>query len=116
MIIKQKAIKKTRKIIAIVVWSLVFFLLVFLFKVMSGNNTYEIDKNGEEILEPCRCLYYKTGSWMDKDSEKVGLMSPEGKPLTKPLYDNITGIGFDLYKAENAGNYIVINGKGQTVN
>ena len=53
---------------------------------------------------------------MDKDSEKVGLMSPEGKPLTKPLYDNITGIGFDLYKAENAGNYIVINGKGQTVN
>ena len=49
MIIKQKAIKKTRKIIAIVVWSLVFFLLVFLFKVMSGNNTYEIDKNGEEI-------------------------------------------------------------------
>ena len=76
----------------------------------------KMDKNGEEILEPSRCLYYKTGSWMDKDSEKVGLMSPEGKPLTKPLYDNITGIGFDLYKAENAGNYIVINGKGQTVN
>lgn len=76
----------------------------------------KMDKNGEEILQPSRCLYYKTGSWMDKDSEKVGLMSPEGKPLTKPLYDNITGIGFDLYKAENAGNYIVINGKGQTVN
>lgn len=35
----------------------------------------KMDKNGEEILQPSRCLYYKSGSWMDKDSEKVGLMS-----------------------------------------
>lgn len=50
----------------------------------------------------------KTYTYFERD--------PEGKTLTKPLYDNITDIGFDLYKAENGGNYIVINGKGQTVN
>lgn len=78
-------------------------------------STGHLDKNGDDITQSCKCLSYKTGSWTVKDTEKVGLMSPDGKPLTQPIYDDISGLGPDLYLAQIDGFQMVINGKGEKV-
>lgn len=41
--------KKTRVIIALVIWSFVIFLLIFCIKAISESNTNEIDQNGKKI-------------------------------------------------------------------
>lgn len=81
--------------------------------------TGEVDDEGNDIVEEentypipvyktARCKRYEAASgW-------YGLMSPDGKVLTEPVYREITAIGYDLYlckKDSMCGD--VLNGKGQ---
>lgn len=74
----------------------------------------EDNKSGESdeitpipVLKTARCRRYEAASgW-------YGLISPEGKVLTNPIYNEITAIGYDLYlckKGSFSGE--VLNGKG----
>lgn len=62
------------------------------------------------VHKTARCRRYEAASgW-------YGLMSPDGKILTKPVYSEITAIGYDLYlckKGSMSGE--VLNGKGVKV-
>lgn len=62
------------------------------------------------VHKTARCRRYEAaGGW-------YGLMSPEGKVLTNPVYCEITAIGYDLYlckKGRISGE--VLNGKGMKV-
>lgn len=74
--------------------------------------TTNVTELGEDItkLTPCKAYYTYTGH--------CGLLSPEGKPLTKPDFSSITGIGPNLYYCvfdyTNTG--IILDGKGNPVN
>lgn len=47
----------------------------------------------------------------------MGLITPEGKVVTMPLYENIEAIGYDTYLATvTNGDAVIINGKGEYVN
>ena len=61
------------------------------------------------------CFYYITGSEKDDGTQKQGLMSPQGIPLTPPIYDDILGMGKDLYKARIGNNYVILDNKGNKV-
>lgn len=62
------------------------------------------------VYETARCKCYEASSgW-------YGLMSPDGRVLTNPVYSEITAIGYDLYlckKGYMSGE--VLNGKGMKV-
>ena len=74
--------------------------------------TTNVTELGEDItkLTPCKAYYTHAGHY--------GLLSPEGKPLTKPEFSSITGIGPNLYYCvfdfTNTG--IILDGKGNLVN
>ena len=65
------------------------------------------DLNPSPVHKTARCKRYEAASgW-------YGLMSPDGKVLTKPNYSEITAIGYDLYLCKNGGmSGEVLNGKG----
>lgn len=68
------------------------------------------DENPSPVHNTARCKRYEAASgW-------YGLMSPDGKVLTNPVYSEITAIGYDLYlckKGSMSGD--VLNGKGRKV-
>ncbi len=74
--------------------------------------TTNVTELGEDItkLTPCKAYYTYKGH--------CGLLSPEGKPLTKPEFTSITGLGPNLYYCvfdyTNTG--IIVDGKGNLVN
>ena len=72
----------------------------------------ETGDDGEDIrkLTPCKAYYTYAGHY--------GLLSREGKPLTKPLYSSITGIGPNLYYCvfDFTDIGIILDGNGKQVN
>ena len=72
----------------------------------------ETRDDGEDIrkLTPCKAYYTNSGHY--------GLLSPEGKPLTKPFYSSITGIGPNLYYCTFGFTEIgiILDGNGRQVN
>ena len=72
----------------------------------------ETGDDGEDIrkLTPCKAYYTNAGHY--------GLLSREGKPLTKPFYSSITGIGPDLYYCvfDFTDIGIILDGNGKQVN
>ena len=73
-----------------------------------GNMTGETeDINPSPVHKTARCKRYEAASgW-------YGLMSPDGKVLTRPCYSEISAIGYDLYLCKNGSmNGEVLNGKG----
>ncbi len=74
--------------------------------------TSETNSDGEDIqkLAPCKSYYTYEGH--------RGLMGPDGKPLTKPIFSSISGVNEDLYYCQF--NYvdcgILLDGKGRVVN
>ena len=57
-----------------------------------------------------RCKQYET------EYDWYGLMSPEGKIITPPVYSSIKAIGYDLYLCKDSEcRGVIINGKGQKV-
>ena len=74
--------------------------------------TSETDANGEDIqkLAPCKSYYTFEGH--------RGLMSPNGIPLTLPLFSCITGVNENLYycRFDYSDSGILIDGKGRMVN
>ena len=83
------------------------------YSVMYSSGKY--DKNGEDIMLQSTCFYYVTGSPQDDGTQKVGLMSQQGIPLTPPIYDDILGMGNDLYKAQIGSMSILLDNKGRKV-
>ena len=61
--------------------------------------------------KPARCKSYSSGGYGE------GLMSPEGKIITPPIYSSIEAIGYDIYlcKYEDYTG-VILNGKGERVN
>ena len=58
----------------------------------------------------CRCLKYEAGD------SYVGLMSPEGRRITAPLYNSIKGVGPDLYLCYiGYSEAVLLNGRGEEV-
>ena len=46
-----------------------------------------------------------------------GLLTADGHIVTKPLYKDISAIGYDLYLCEvSNGGHVIVNGKGETIN
>ena len=73
-----------------------------------GNMTGETeDINPSPVHKTARCKRYEAASgW-------YGLMSPDGKVLTRPCYSEISAIGYDLYLCKiGSMNGEVLNGKG----
>ena len=74
--------------------------------------TTDVTESGEDISKLTPCKSYSTYEG------HCGLLSPEGKPLTKPEFTSITGIGPNLYYCvfdfTNTG--IILDGKGNLVN
>ena len=72
----------------------------------------ETGNDGEDIrkLTPCKAYYTYAGHY--------GLLSQEGKPLTKPLYSSISGIGPNLYYCafDFTDIGIILDGNGKQVN
>ena len=74
--------------------------------------TQETDESGDDIrkLSPCKAYCTYAGH--------CGLLSPEGKPLTKPEYTSIIGIGPNLYYCVFDFTYtgVILDGNGNRVN
>ena len=74
--------------------------------------TQETNEMGDDIRKLTPCKAYSTYAG------RCGLLSPEGKPLTKPDFTSITGIGPNLYYCvydfTNTG--IILDDKGNLVN
>lgn len=74
--------------------------------------TQETNEMGDDIrkLTPCKAYFTYAG--------RCGLLSPEGKPLTKPDFTSITGIGPNLYYCvyDFTSTGIILDGKGNLVN
>jgi len=74
--------------------------------------TANVTESGEDItkLTPCKAYYTHAGHY--------GLLSPEGKPLTKPEFSSITGIGPNLYYCvfNFSDTGIILDGNGNLVN
>jgi hypothetical protein len=61
-------------------------------------------------MDVATCLCY------EGEMDWYGLMSPDGKIITPPLFVNITAIAKDLYLCEtDYGRGILLNSKGQPV-
>ena len=75
------------------------------------NIKYGEDEYGDEKpLGVCRCLKYEAGD------SYVGLMSPEGRRITAPLYNSIKGVGPDLYLCYiGYSEAVLLNGRGEEV-
>lgn len=74
--------------------------------------TSETNESGEDISKLAPCKSYSTYAG------HCGLLSPEGKPLTKPEYTSIIGIGPNLYYCvfDNTDTGIILDGNGKRVN
>jgi hypothetical protein len=74
--------------------------------------TTDVTESGEDIRKLTPCKAYSTYAG------RCGLLSPEGKPLTKPEFTSITGFGPNLYYCvfnfSDIG--IILDGKGNLVN
>lgn len=74
------------------------------------TDEYYCYTNPIERMDVATCLRY------EGEMDWYGLMSPEGKILTPPLYVNITAVAKDLYLCEtDYGRGIMLNSKGQPV-
>lgn len=71
----------------------------------SGSN----NSDGEEILYKTKCMVYRMHN-------KWGLLSAEGKILSKAIYDNIYGLTDELFGCQIGGTQITLNYKGEKVN
>lgn len=76
-----------------------------------GNMTGEqVNSEPSAVEAVARCREYCA------DYDWYGLLSPDGKVITPPVYSFIKAIGSDLYLCEDAyGHGSVINGKGERV-
>ena len=76
-----------------------------------GNVTSEeMNSVPSPIHAVARCKQYET------EYDWYGLMSPEGKIITPPIYSSIKAIAYDLYLCEDSEcRGVIINGKGQKV-
>ena len=80
------------------------------------ENGFEEDYTWE--LAPCKA-YYTT--YEEDDSARVGLLSPDGIPLTPPVYREITAInehcyrGYFDYAYDNEGLSVLLDNKGQVI-
>ena len=74
--------------------------------------TQETNSEGDDIRKLTPCKSYGTYSG------RYGLLSPEGKPLTKPEFTSITGISPNLYYCvfDFSDTGIVLDGNGNLVN
>lgn len=66
----------------------------------------------DSLRKIANCLAYKT------DSRWMGLITPEGKPITDPCYQKIQAIGKDSYLCtyERVGKYgVILNSKGEII-
>ena len=76
-----------------------------------GNVTSEeMNSVPSPIHAVARCKQYET------EYDWYGLMSPEGKIITPPIYSSIKAIAYDLYLCEDSEcRGVILNGKGQKV-
>lgn len=72
----------------------------------------ETNEMGENVSRLTSCKAYNTYD------DHCGLMSPDGRPLTLPLFSYITGIGPDLYycRFDHSDTGIIMDGNGKIVN
>lgn len=68
----------------------------------------ELDKDGNPIIKPTACLAYNVYS-------KWGLMRKDGKVLTKAIYSEIKGLGYDLFSCYEEVEAVTLNAKGKEV-
>lgn len=72
-------------------------------------NTGEVDKEGNQVIKPAKCLAYNIYT-------KWGLMSKDGRPLTKAIYNEIRGISYDLFSCyEEDEDGVTLNAQGKEV-
>lgn len=70
----------------------------------------EIYQDTEIVQKVARCRKYHTAALY------CGLISPEGKILTQPVFDYIEAIGYDLYLCTyEIGSGVILNGRGEVV-
>lgn len=68
----------------------------------------ELDKDGNPIMKPTACLAYGVYS-------KCGLMSKDGKVLTKAIYSEIKGFRYDLFSCYEEVEAVTLNAQGKEV-
>ena len=74
--------------------------------------TSETDEMGCDIRKLAPCKAYNTYEG------HCGLMGPEGKPLTLPIFTNISAVNANLYycKFDHSDSGILLDGNGRLVN
>lgn len=79
----------------------------------SNKLTYEEglnSENNEPMLAYAKCKSYSNGNG------KEGLLGIDGKPITKPIYNNIEAIENDLYLCTfDCGTGVIIDGTGMQI-
>ncbi len=75
-------------------------------------NASETNDNGENIRKLAPCKSYSTYEG------HCGLLGPDGKPITKPLFTNIYAVSSDIYycQLDHSGNGILLDDNGRIVN
>lgn len=74
--------------------------------------TSDVDADGESTQKLAKCKSYYTYEG------HRGLMSPDGVPLTLPLFSSITGVNENLYycRYDYSDSGILLDGKGRVIN
>lgn len=68
------------------------------------------DTNPSFVRKPAKCLLYEA------EPDWHGLMSADGRIITKPLYTSITAIGYDMYLCkDNSEDGVLLNGRGERI-
>ena len=81
------------------------------------NTVNEVD---EDIVEELEEFYHpkataRLRAYVAGDGYE-GLMSVDGHIVTKPLYKDITALGYDLYLCDvSNGDHVIVNGKGEII-
>jgi len=68
------------------------------------------DKEPSFVKKKAKCQMYEA------ETGWYGLMSPEGRVITKPIYNEIMAMGYDMYLCkDNSEDGVMLNGKGEKI-
>lgn len=77
--------------------------------------TGEFDDDNNQIMSVATCKRYEVAPEWNVGGGRYGLMGPDGRPLTKPIYESIVAIAKDLYKCGSWRGNVLVNSKGHII-